>query len=206
MTFLNPVAGIIGASIAVPALLLLYFLKLRRRPLRVSSTLLWERAVHDLQVNVPFRWLRFSWLLLLQLLALAALLGALARPAINMQQAASRRTVVLIDRSASMQAADGGFDAGGAPRSRLEQSRQAARRFVESVLASGGGEAMVVVFAARPQTLTPLTASLDDLLAAIDSITPTDQPADLGAALKSLEPLAVSPADESTDPALMPSI
>ncbi|MFY7874007.1 MAG: dihydroxy-acid dehydratase, partial [Pirellula sp.] len=58
-------------SSALPLLLALYLLKLRRRPLRVVSTLFWPRASEDAQVNVPLRWLRPSWLLLLHLLALA---------------------------------------------------------------------------------------------------------------------------------------
>ena len=69
MTFLAPSAGLLAAAFVVPLLLSLYFLKLRRRPVRVSSTMLWRRAVHDLQVNAPFRMIKPSWLLLLQLLA-----------------------------------------------------------------------------------------------------------------------------------------
>ena len=38
--FLSPFTGVIAAAIAIPALLVLYFLKLRRREMEVSSTLL----------------------------------------------------------------------------------------------------------------------------------------------------------------------
>ena len=110
MTFLTPIAGLLAGSIGGSILLLFYFLKLRRRPVRVSSTLLWERAVRDLQVNAPFRWLRTSWLLVLQMLALLAFAMALARPAIDSQQSRADRVVLLIDRSASMSAPSGNSD------------------------------------------------------------------------------------------------
>ena len=57
-SFLNPWTAAIAASIAVPALLVLYFLKLRRREMPVSSTLLWRKAIQDLQVNAPRRSLK----------------------------------------------------------------------------------------------------------------------------------------------------
>ena len=44
-SFLNPWSAALAAGIAVPALLVLYFLKLRRREMPVSSTLLWRKAI-----------------------------------------------------------------------------------------------------------------------------------------------------------------
>ena len=104
--FLNAWTGLIAASIFIPSLIVLYFLKLRRREMPVSSTLLWRKAVQDLQVNAPFQRLRKNLLLFLQLLLLAALLLALARPILNYTPGAGPRTIILIDRSASMSADD----------------------------------------------------------------------------------------------------
>lgn len=100
MTLLDPLSAIVAFAIAAPLLVLLYFLKLRRRRLRVGSTLLWQRAVQDLQVNEPFRWLRVSSLLFLQLLALALMALALGRPAIPGAGVSGDRVVLIIDRSA----------------------------------------------------------------------------------------------------------
>src|SRR3954462_3338341 len=99
--FLSPLTGIIAAAIAVPALLVLYFLKLRRREMPVSSTLLWKKAIQDLQVNAPFQKLRRNLLLLLQMLLLLLLVLALSRPVANYSPGAGQSTVIIIDRSAS---------------------------------------------------------------------------------------------------------
>ena len=48
MSWLTPGLAAIAAAIAVPTLLILYFLKLRRRDVEVSSTLLWKRTVQDM--------------------------------------------------------------------------------------------------------------------------------------------------------------
>src|SRR5678815_4183069 len=107
-TFLNPWMAALAAGIVIPSLLILYFLKLRRRELAVSSTLLWKKAVQDLQVNAPFQKLRRNLLLLLQMLLLLILLLALSRPIMSYTPGAGKATVVLIDRSASMNATDVG--------------------------------------------------------------------------------------------------
>ena len=102
MTFLSPLAAALAAALAVPALLALYFLKLRRQPRVVPSTLLWRKAVEDLEVNAPFQKLRNSLLLWLQLLLLLLLVVAIARPASDAPAPTGDRVVILIDRSASM--------------------------------------------------------------------------------------------------------
>src|SRR5881227_307015 len=105
-SFLSPLAAILAAAVAIPALLVLYFLKLRRREVDIASTFLWKKAIQDLQVNAPFQKLRRNLLLLLQLLLLLLLCLALSRPVSNYTPGAGKTTVILIDRSASMAAKD----------------------------------------------------------------------------------------------------
>ena len=62
-----------------PAIIALYFLKLRRQPLQVPSTYLWSRAIEDLHVNSLWQRLRQSLLLLLQLLLIGLVIFTLIR-------------------------------------------------------------------------------------------------------------------------------
>ena len=96
----------------------LYFLKLRRRPVRVPSTLLWQRSLEDLHVNSLFQRLRRNLLLFLQLLAVALAMLALAGPQMKGTGRPGQRFVLMIDNSASMSATD------VAP-SRLAQAKEA---------------------------------------------------------------------------------
>lgn len=200
MSFLSPVAALIAAGIAIPLLVLLYFLKLRRREVTVPSTLLWKRAVQDLQVNSPFQRLRRNLLLLLQLLILAALLIAMARPAMQAASHPGQRVAILIDQSASMNATD-------VSPTRLDAARRAALDLIDS-LASGtlpgqAGAAMIIGFADRAQVLQTPTSDLTLLRAAVRSIQPTDQLGNLDAALRVIEPYAMQAQAEGGQPLIV---
>jgi len=104
MSLLTPLALALGA-LAIP-IVLLYMLRLRRTETPISSTFLWRQLVRDREANAPWQRLRFSWLLLLQLLILAALVLALARPFTEVKTITTGRIVLLLDASASMRATD----------------------------------------------------------------------------------------------------
>jgi hypothetical protein len=171
-TFANWPMAAAAAALAVPALVLLYFLKLRRREATVSSTILWKKAVQDLQVNSPFQKLRRNLLLLLQLLALIAFLLALSNPITFYKARAGERTVILIDRSASMNARDGG---GG--RSRLDEAKRRAIDLVDTM--GRGARAMVIAFDDSAETMQSFTGDAPQLRNAINSIRATDRPSKL---------------------------
>ena len=193
VTFLAPIPAIAAAAVAVPALLVFYLLRLKRRPVRVSSTMLWEDAAHDLQVNVPLRWLRPSWLLLLQLIALGLLVAALGRPAVRMDAAAGERLVIIIDRSASMNARD---------ESGVTRLDRATRRAVELVREAGrgGSRVMLVVFATTAEAPVGFTSDTRRLVRAIESIEPTDGHGDLRAALSLVSAAGANEISETATP------
>lgn len=207
MTWLTPILAGAAAAIAIPALLILYFLKLRRREVEISTTLLWKKAIEDLRANAPFQRLRRNILLLLQMLALLAALLAIAQPELRASLTGGERFVLMIDRSASMSARDGAQPG----ETRLDQSKREARAFVESMREPGlirslgalGGpsasdEAMVVAFDTGAQVAHPFSGNKRALLAAIDAITPTDAPARIEEALRLAGAYALpSSADES---------
>ena len=85
--------AILGA--VPPAIVLLYFLKLKRRPLEVPSTYLWQRTIEDLHVNSLWQRLRKNILLLLQLILVGLLLLACLKPSWQGDQLTERRSIIL---------------------------------------------------------------------------------------------------------------
>lgn len=184
MTLFAPFSALAAAALCVPALVLLYMLKLRRRPVRVGSTMLWRSAVDDLQANVPLRWLRASWLLFLHLLILGLLITAIGRPVLSSAGDARARVVILLDRSASMRATDG---PNGSERWREAQERSI--EMIDRALSVNGTSVALVAFAAEARVLVGLTSEARTLRDAVRELTPTDQPADLAAGLRAVESL-----------------
>ncbi len=171
MGFLTPLA-LTFAALSIP-ILVLYMLKLRRRDVLVSSTLLWQRLLRDREANRPWQRLRANLLLLLQLLALALLTLALARPFVPTRAIVSGNVVILLDASASMQATD------------IAPNRfEAARRVVRQMLAGLGADdaATLITVGPQPQVLASATGDPAALRRALDGATPTNGRADWGAA------------------------
>jgi hypothetical protein len=104
MNLLAPTA-LLAALFAVP-IVAMYILKMRRPQRVVPSTFLWQPVLHDIQANSPWQKLRTNLLLMLQLLALAALVLALARPYLLRAAPVAGDVVVVLDVSALMNATD----------------------------------------------------------------------------------------------------
>jgi hypothetical protein len=164
---LNTPLGLAAWSVlaGVPVgIIALYFLKLRRRPVRVPSTLLWQRSLEDLHVNSLFQRLRRNLLLFLQLLAVALAMLALAGPQMKGSGATGQRFVLMIDNSASMLATD------IAP-NRLARAKEAAKKVVSEM--DSDDLAMVIAFSDTARVVSNYTGDRAVLAARIDSIEPT---------------------------------
>jgi len=124
MNFLAPAAFAFAA--ALPVVVVFYLLKRKRVVKLVSSTLLWQRFLSETQASAPFQKLRKNWLLILQLVLLAAAVLALSRPYFAAKIKPAQLRVVILDASASMQATD-------ETPSRFEKARAEALKWVDSL-------------------------------------------------------------------------
>jgi len=197
MNFLSPWSALLAAAIAIPALLLLYLLKLRRQPVRIPSTMLWKQTFRDLQANVPFQKLRYTPLLLIQLLLLLALLLAYAQPVLEGDAVPSGRIILLIDVSASMQATDGD----DTQRRRLDSALDEARDIINAASrADTPTQIMIAIFGSAPRVITSFESNRRLLLDALDAVQPTDETADLDQALQLAGAFASRAEDDQQPP------
>lgn len=173
MTFLAPLA-FVGAVLALP-IILLYFMRWRRREVPVSSLYLWERVLRDSSANSWWQRLQRHLLLWLQLLALALLVLALARPATPSAAQLAQRTLILLDASTSMNAQD--TPTGTRWTNALDQ----ARALLEQVGVSE--EISLVRVAERVEVLSDWTNEVPTLRTALDGAAPPQGSADWQSAL-----------------------
>src|SRR5262245_851920 len=164
-------AGAIAGGLVV----VLYILKLKRRPVAVPFSRLWERILRDKEATSLFSQLKRLLSLLLQLALLALLLLALGDPRTAQNLLEGRNVVILVDSSASMQATDVGPN-------RLAEGK---RRIRDSVRGLGGSDRMLV--AQMDGAVTPLSTMTNDvteLEGALDAIKPSETRADFPRALR----------------------
>ncbi len=172
MNFLSPTAFLLF-GLAAP-IVALYILKLRRRREPVSTLLFWEQIFREKQTTSLFQKLKHLLSLLLQLLFLILLVLALARPQFAFMTKSARQLILIIDRSASMNAFDGTL-------SRLESAKQQALSMVDNLRFID--EMMVISCHTQPVIHSPFTNHQKSLRDAIESIIPTDVKTDLQPAL-----------------------
>ncbi len=166
LLLLLPLGGVIVA---------LYLLKMKRRDVSVPATFLWPARTEEIRANSLFQKLRFSWLLVLQLIALTLLVAAFARPQSLQTGLIGETTVLVIDSGASMQAID------------VKPSRFAeAKRLALEAIRSAQPSDRIALIEAGPSPRVVFSLSSDPLKQeiALDSVQPSDAEADVGPALR----------------------
>jgi Ca-activated chloride channel family protein len=185
MSFLVPAAAFL--ALTLPAIVALYFLRIRRPTRIVPALNLWPNQIRDRQANVPWQRLRFSWLLLLQLLGAAILVAAAVQPALSAGTSLARHSVVLLDVSASMQARD-------VKPSRLDEAKSEIGGLIDQL---GPQDRMTLVSVdSTPRIIASVVGDRQALHRALDATNATNGQADLSAAL-TLAAGLVRPGDDA---------
>jgi hypothetical protein len=159
----------------------LYFLKLRRRPVQVSSTLLWRRSLEDLHVNSLFQRLRKNLLLFLQLLIVLLAMLALMGPRLKGTSNEADRLIIAIDESASMGATD-------VSPTRFEKAKAEADKFISNM--ERDDVAMIVGFSDRARVVANYTANKQLLRQRLAALKPTSNTTSIREALQVIAGLA----------------
>lgn len=152
--------------LVLPALIILYFLKLKRKPLSVPSTFLWRKSIEDLHVNSLLQWLRQNVLLLLQLLTVIALLYGVMAFRLHGKGGTGERYIIMIDNSASMAATD-------VSPSRLEWAKADALKEIDGYTDDDYG--MVIAFNSGAEILQSFTSNRGLLRQAVRDIAQTQR-------------------------------
>lgn len=160
-------------GLALPVIVLFYLLKRKYADTPVSSHLLWNRVLKELEANRPWQKLRSRLLMLLQLLA--ALLAVLAVAGLFLWRdgPAGGAVVYVLDGSASMQAAASAegrnSGTGQTGYSRMEAAKEAILRHAEE---SGASSYSMVLLAGQPEVLLAGETDADGLRRALEEAEP----------------------------------
>ena len=167
MNLLTPAALFLG-FLALP-IIVLYMLRLRRREVKVPSTMLWQMVIRDREANRPWQRLRRNILLLLQLLILAALAFALARPVLATRSIAKGNIIIILDASASMNATD-------VTPSRFDQALDEVHEIIDAL--DVNSQITIVLASNEPEILVSGENDRQKLRATIADLSPTQGESD----------------------------
>lgn len=157
------------------AIIVLYLLRMRRRDIRVPASFLWPERTDEVRANALIQKLRFSWLLVLQLLALTLVVLAVAKPQTKQQGLAGEVTVLVLDASGSMGSTDVGRD-------RFDEGR---KLVVNTIRSAKAGDRLALIEAGpTPRVVFPLTGDPARQLQAADTLTRYDSECDVGEAMR----------------------
>lgn len=174
----NPAAlGLLALAIPV---ILLHILRPRRQQVTVSSTFLWRALERPVSSATPWQRLRWSALLVAQLLAVIGLAVAVAKPVRLHPAKLAAHTVFIIDASASMRATD---LPGGRLAAAVDRVKDLAGDLPE------GGVASVVVAGRHPRVALTASGDRSALTSALQTVAAGQGRADFAEAFSLAESL-----------------
>lgn len=165
MSFAHP-AALAWAALALP-IIGFYILKIRLRRVPVSTSMFWDQIFEEKRPRSLWQHLRHLLSLLCQLALLGLLVLALGEPLFRWDVLGQRRLVLIIDNSASMNAAD-------VTSSRLDEARRLGREVVEGLRSRD--EMAILAAGTEPRVHCGLTNHRRSLLTAIDTLPATEGP------------------------------
>jgi hypothetical protein len=169
MNFINPAA--FYALITIAIVILLYFLKLKRKKIVISNLFLFNKMLVDQKANRPFQRLKKNLLLFIQILFLLVAIFGLARPTFIKDEFSNFNYIIIIDSSASMKASD----EGGV--TRFQKAKSAAKEIVENFAESD--MAMIITADSKTHIRAPMIRNKKQLLGTIRALKPAETPTDL---------------------------
>lgn len=141
----------------------------------MPAVFLWPQRTDEVRANALIQKLRFSWLLVLQLLALLLLVCSLARPQFKQSGLAGKVTVVVLDASASMGSTD-------VEPSRIDVAKARIEQLIRS--AAPGDRIALIEAGPFPRVIFPLSNDPQVELNGVKSVRQYDAEADVGEALR----------------------
>ncbi|MHC4876993.1 MAG: vWA domain-containing protein [Planctomycetota bacterium] len=165
MNLLNP-AALIWAALAIP-IVVFYILKIRMRRVPVSTVMFWEQVFEEKQPRSIWQKLRHLLSLLLQLLFLFLLVSALTDPFFDWEVRQQRRVILVVDNSASMQAANG-------EGTRFDTAVTQAQEIIDGLRVRD--EMAILSAATQPQVVCGLTSHQRTLRDTLAELSATDGP------------------------------
>src|SRR5262245_6150013 len=172
MSLANPTA-LFWLLLAIPVVVF-YILKIRLKRVPVSTVIFWRQIFDEKKPRTLWQRLRHLVSLLCQIALLAILVAALTEPFFAWEANTARRVILVIDNSASMNAADGDS-------TRLARAKEQAREVVKGL--RHRDEMAVVAAGTQPRVACGLTGHQRTLRDAVDAIEATDGPTRLAEAI-----------------------
>ncbi len=158
----------------IPVIVLFYFMKLRRKEIPVSSSFLWRKSISDAKVDSFFQKLRMNILLLLQILFIALMACALARPYFKSLKNLPPTLIFILDSSASMSTKE-------AHKSRFETAKEKILSYAEG--ARKGTSYALITATTKARMEMPFTPDVQVMRSTLGGLEPGDTGTSLEPAL-----------------------